>query len=284
VREGGAGTDVDVSLREDDEMAHGPLPASEPVRYERLDGHVAIVTLDRPEKRNAVNGAVARLLGEAVRRADADPDVRVVLLTSSDPRAFCAGADLSQIGQNTDGPMETPDGGFGGFVRARRRTPWIAVVEGPALAGGFEICLACDLVVASEAARFGLPEVTRGLLATAGGVHRLPRLIPRNVALELIATGAPVDGGRAHALGLVNRLTPAGGALAAAAELARTIAGNAPLAVQEALAAAKAALDVSDAEAEGLAQAALARLRGTEDYAEGPRAFLAKRPPRWTGR
>jgi enoyl-CoA hydratase/carnithine racemase len=257
---------------------------SEPVRFDVLGGQLALVTLDRPEKRNAINGTMARLLEDAVRRADADPDIRAVLLASSHPTVFCAGADLAQIGRNTDGPMETPHGGFAGFVRAPRRTPWIAVVEGAALAGGFEIALTCDLIVASEGARFGLPEVTRGLLATAGGVHRLPRVLPRNVALELIATGSPLDAGRAHALGLVNRLAPTGGALAAATELARTIAGNAPGAVQEALAAAKAAVDVPDDEGRALAEAAMARLRGTEDYAEGPRAFLEKRPPRWTGR
>jgi enoyl-CoA hydratase/carnithine racemase len=115
-------------------------------------------------------------------------------------------------------------------------------------------------------------------------VHRLPRVLPRNIALELIATGAPIGAERACALGLVNRLTGPGTALAAATELARTIAGNAPLAVQEALAAAKAALDVPDAEGQALAEAAMARLRGTADYAEGPRAFLEKRPARWTGR
>ncbi|SEO48794.1 enoyl-CoA hydratase-related protein [Trujillonella endophytica] len=266
-------------------MPDRSAPASEPVRFEVLGEHVALVTLDRPEKRNAVNGAVARLLEDAVRRADADPDVRAVLLVSSHPRVFCAGADLSQIGAgNTEGPMETVEGGFAGFVRAPRRTPWIAVVEGAALAGGFEIALACDLLVASTAATFALPEVTRGLLATAGGVHRLPRVLPRNVALEMIATGAPLDAARAHAFGLVNRLTEPGAALAAAAELARGIAGNAPVAVQEALSAAKAAAGLPDAEGQALVEAAMARLRGTEDYAEGPRAFLEKRAPRWTGR
>ena len=272
------------NLREDDRMPDAPGPASAPVRFEVLDEHVALVTLDRPEKRNAVNGTMARLLEDAVRRVEDDPDIRVALLASSHPGVFCAGADLSQIGRNADGPMETPDGGFAGFVpppAGRRGSPWW---RGPRSPGASRSPSPATWSWRPRRPGSGCPEVSRGLLATAGGVHRLPRLLPRNVALELLVTGAPIGARRAHDLGLVNRLTEPGGALAAATGLARTIAGNAPLAVQEALAAASAAVDVPDDEGRALAEAAMARLRGTEDYAEGPRAFLEKRPPRWTGR
>ena len=145
-----------------------------------------------------------------VKRIEDDPEIRVAILTSSEPRVFCAGADLGAVASGKGAGMETPGGGFAGFVYAQRLKPWIAAVEGLALAGGCEICLACDMIVASEAARFGLPEVKRGLMAGAGGVHRLANVLPRNIAAELIATGDPIDAARAHAHGLVNRLVPAG--------------------------------------------------------------------------
>ena len=256
----------------------------EPVRFEMLTPHIALVTLDRPAKRNAINPAMATALEAIVRRVEDAPEIRVVLLTSSEPRVFCAGADLAAIAAGQARDLETPTGGFAGFVFATRLKPWIAVVEGIALAGGFEICLACDMIVASQDARFGLPEVKRGLIAGAGGIHRLANALPRNIANELLATGEPFEASLGHRFGLINRLAPAGSALAAARELAETIASNAPLAVQHALAAARDGQGQPDGAARTFVSSHVATLRRTEDFREGPRAFVEKREPVWTGR
>lgn len=258
--------------------------AADVVRYEMVDDHVALVTLDRPEKRNAVNAALANQMDACVKRAEADPQVRAVILTSSNDAAFCAGADLAEVAANGGQSLYTPDGGFGGFVGAPRRKPWIAAAKGAVLAGGMEFCLACDMIVAADDSRFGLPEVKRSLVAAEGGVTRLMKAIPRAVALELIATGDPIDARRAYEIGLVNRIVPRAQVLAAAVALARAIAANAPLAVCAALGVAREASILTDADARQRANDAMDQLRGTEDYREGPRAFLEKRPPVWTGR
>lgn len=255
-----------------------------PVRFELISPHIALVTLDRPEKRNAVNPAVASALEAIVRKVEETPDIRVVLLTSSELRVFCAGADLAAIAAGRARDLETPTGGFAGFVFATRLKPWIAVVEGMALAGGCEICLACDMIVASENASFGLPEVKRGLIAGAGGMHRLANAMPRNIANELLATGDTFDAALAHRFGLVNRLVPAGDALRAARDLAEKIAVNAPLAVQHALAAARESQGQPDGAGRSFAAGRFAIVRATEDFREGPRAFVEKREPIWTGR
>lgn len=264
-------------------MPDETVPA-ETVRFELLTPHIALVTLDRPEKRNAVNPAVALAMEAIVKRVEETAAIRVVLLTSSEPRVFCAGADLAAVAAGAARDLETPLGGFAGFVFATRVKPWIAVVEGIAVAGGCEICLACDMIVASENARFGLPEVKRGLIAGGGGLHRLASALPRNIANELLATGDNFDAALAHRFGLVNRLVPAGGALAEARELADKIAANAPLAVQHALAAARESQGQPDGAARSFAASHVAVLRRTEDFREGPRAFVEKREPVWTGR
>ena len=257
--------------------------AAEPVLFE-ADGHVALVTLNRPEKRNAVNPALSAALEAIVRRIEADPDIRVAILSSSHARVFCAGADLAAVSAGKALGIETAAGGFAGFVYAQRATPWIAAVEGLALGGGCEIALACDMIVASDAAAFGLPEVKRGLLAGAGGVYRIGAVLPRNVANELIATGEPLEAARAYHFGLVNRLVPSGGAVAEAKALAASIAANAPLSVQYSLQAARAAAGLPDGAGRPIAAERFAALRSTADYKEGPRAFVEKRPPVWTGR
>ena len=259
-------------------------PTGEPVRFEMLGAHIALVTLDRPEKRNAINPAIAAAMEAIVRRVEDTPEIRVVLLNSSEPRVFCAGADLAAVAAGQARDLDTPTGGFAGFVFATRMKPWIAVVEGLAVAGGFEICLACDMIVASDMARFGLPEVKRGLMAGAGGVHRLANALPRNIANEVLATGDTFDAALAHRVGLVNRLVPSGEALGAARQLAEAIAVNAPLAVQHTLATARESQGQPDGAGRSFAASRVAVLRRTEDFREGPRAFVEKREPVWTGR
>jgi enoyl-CoA hydratase len=261
-----------------------PDPTDAVVTVERLPGHVALVTLNRPAARNAIDAAVARALEAIVAETEQDPEIWVVVLTGAGSGVFCAGADLKEIAAGRGLQLFTERNGFAGFVHAERSKPWIAAVNGKALAGGCEIVLACELVVAAEDAAFGLPEVSRGLVAAAGGMYRLPAALPRNLALELIMTAEPLDARRAHAHGLVNRLVPAERVVDEALALARRIADNAPIAVRQSLRVARQANHLSESELRALSQAARDRVATTEDYQEGPRAFIEKRAPRWTGR
>jgi enoyl-CoA hydratase/carnithine racemase len=256
----------------------------EVVRVSCASEHVAVVTLNRPHARNAVSSALAQGLDRAVKAVEADASVRVAILTGAGP-AFCAGADLKEMSAGgTSASRSTPDGGFAGFVFAPRRKLWIAAVNGPAVAGGFEIMLACDIAIASRAAHFGLPEVQRGLAAAAGGIFRLPRRVPLGLALEMIATGDPVDAERAERLGLVNRVVDPDLVLPEALALAERVAANAPLAVEWSLQVARHAMDHDETELRRQAQAVIGRIHATEDAREGPRAFLERRAPQWKGR
>lgn len=260
------------------------LKGSGAVLFELAEPHIALVTINRPEARNAVNGDVAQGLEAAVERVEKNPEIWAAVLTGAGPHAFCAGADLKEVAAGRSISLSTEKGGFAGFVRAPRSKMWIAAAQGHALAGGLELLLACDLAVVAETATFGLPEVKRSLVAAAGGVFRLPRALPRAIALQMIATGEPISAARAAQFGLVNEVVPAAEVLSAALALARQVCANTPLAVRESLAIARLATDLGEEELWDLSRQASQRIRATEDFREGPRAFLEKRPPRWLGR
>lgn len=252
------------------------------VRYE-VDGRVATITLNRPQQRNAVDPALTLALAEGVEAFEADPEVWVAVLTGEGPM-FCAGADLKTIAAGRGRELTTERGGFAGFVRLPRTKPVIAAVRGLALAGGTELVLACDLVVAGTDSAFGLPEVTRGILAAGGGLLRLPRVLPRARALELVLTGDRLSAQDAERFGLVNRVVEPDQVLDEARRLAVRICANAPVAVRESLALARqAAAGLPEEQGWALSAEASDRVRATDDAAEGPRAFAEKRPPRWTG-
>ncbi|HVE95143.1 MAG TPA: crotonase/enoyl-CoA hydratase family protein [Acidimicrobiales bacterium] len=252
------------------------------VRFEKNE-RVGVIIIDRPEAKNAVNGDVASGIEAAIDELEADDDLWVGVLASSGD-VFCAGADLKAINAGQAGSLQTERGGFAGFVRRERDKPVIAAVDGPALAGGCELVLACDLVVASKNARFGLPEVKRSLVAAAGGLFRLPRVLPRAIAMEIILTGEPLSAERAYHHGLINELVEPGDALDGALALAGRMSANAPLAVRESRKIVLAAHDTPDDELWAMSANGFAALIGTEDFMEGPRAFIEKRAPEWKGR
>lgn len=252
------------------------------IDYQVFD-RVAVITICRPDARNAVNGEVASGIEASIDRLEEDPDVWAGVITGEGP-VFSAGADLKAIAAGKASSLRTARGGFGGIAQRERVKPLIAAVNGPALAGGCEIALACDMIVASREAVFGLPEVKRSLLAAAGGLFRLPRTLGPKVAMEAILSGEPISAERAYQLGMVNQLVEPGEALPAARALAERITTNAPLAVWESRKVALAALSDDDDTLWQLTNEAFSRVVRTEDFAEGPRAFIEKRPPVWKGR
>ena len=252
------------------------------VEYEQ-HGRVAVLRINRPEARNAVNADVASGMEAGIDRLEDDPDTWVGVVTGEGP-VFSAGADLKAIASGQAGGLQTAKGGFGGIANRKRTKPIIAAVDGPALAGGCEIALACDLIVASKAARFGLPEVKRSLAAAAGGLFRLPRSLPPKIAMEVVLTGDPISAEKAYEHGLVNELVEPGEALNAALALAERICANAPLAVRASREVVLAAQTEDEDTLWRMSAAAMGKLAGTEGFAEGPRAFIEKRPPEWKGR
>ncbi len=254
------------------------------VKLERIGEHIAFVTINREEARNAIDGCVTRRMGEVVRTVEEDATFRVAVLTGAGDRAFCAGADLKAISAGKLRELITPDGGLADFVMRKRSKVWIAAVNGAAVAGGLEIMLACDFAIAAEQATFGLPEVKRGLIAAAGGLFRLPRAISMATALRMIATGESIDAWEARSRALVDRVVPSTELRSAALEIAGLIAANAPLAVLESVRIAREAVSRNEGELWEASMAAQERIILTEDFREGPRAFVEKRLPRWLGR
>ncbi len=245
-----------------------------------VDDGIAVITINRPQARNAVNGAVARGIAAAVEEFDASADVRVLVLTGAGG-SFCAGMDLKGF---LAGDAPTAAGrGFGGIVERPPVKPVIAAVEGYALAGGFELALACDLIVASQDAKFGLPEVRRGLVAGAGGLLRLPRRIPYHLAMEIALTGEHFPAERLHQAGLVSRLVPAGQALAAARDLAALVARGAPLALAATKRVIVESSDWENSEAFARQGEIISPVFSSADAMEGAIAFAEKRPPAWRG-
>jgi enoyl-CoA hydratase/carnithine racemase len=241
-----------------------------------------VITLNRPDARNAINLATAEALAAALDRLDADPDARVGILTGAGS-AFCAGMDLKAVSAGEPRPFTQSRGMFGICSRPPEK-PLIAAVERFALGGGLEIALACDLIVAGEDAKLGLPEVTRGLVAAAGGVLRLPRRIPPAVAMEMVLTGEPLSAQTALELGLLSRVAEPGHAVGEAHSLAGKIAANAPLAVRTAKALVNAAADCPVETGLERQLPLIQAVRESDDAREGARAFVEKRPPVWSGR
>jgi enoyl-CoA hydratase len=250
------------------------------VLTDRQDG-ILTITINRPAQKNAVNRAVAVQLAAALDLLDEDPTLSVGVLTGSGG-TFSAGMDLKAFA-NGQTPI-LPGRGFGGLTQAVVRKPLIAAVEGWALGGGFEMALACDLIVAADTAKFGLTEVKRGLIAGEGGVIRLPRRLPYHVAMRVLLTGEPISAVDADKYGLLSELTVAGGALVAAQDLARRVAVNAPLALAKVKAVLRETQGLSDADAFKRQSDSASDLLHTEDAHEGALAFAEKRAPIWRGR
>ena len=244
-------------------------------------GGVLLITLNRPEARNAVNLAVAEGIAAAVDRLDSEAELQVGILTGAGG-AFCAGMDLKAF---VAGEHPFVGGrGFAGLVQAPPRKPLIAAIEGFAVAGGFEIALACDLIVAARDARLGIPEVKRSLVAAGGALLHLPKRIPYHLAMELALTGDPIDAARGYEIGVVNRIAEPGQAVAAARELAAAIARNGPLALDASKRIVRSTLDWPEAEAWQRQGEIAGPVFGSEDAREGATAFAEKRDPVWRGR
>jgi enoyl-CoA hydratase len=250
------------------------------VLTERRD-RVLVITINRPDQRNAVNAAVAAGIAAALNELDADADLSIGVITGAG-KGFCAGMDLKAFVAG-----ESPyvgDRGFAGITQRSSTKPLIAAIEGFAVAGGLEVALSCDLIVAARGAKLGIPEVKRSLVAAGGGLLRLPRVLPRNVAMELALTGEPILAQRGHELGLVNRLAEPGAALDDALALAEVIAQNGPLALAASKRILTESVDWPEAEFFQRQGEIAGPVMGSQDAREGATAFAEKRAPVWKGR
>jgi enoyl-CoA hydratase len=254
---------------------------AEPAVLKERRGRILIITLNRPEQRNAVNAAVAEGVAAALEELDGEAELSLGVLTGAG-KGFCSGMDLKAF--RAGEPARVPGRGFAGIVERPPQKPLIAAIEGFAVAGGLEVALACDLIVAARGARLGIPEVKRSLVAAGGALLRLPRTLPRNVAMELALTGELIDAERGQALGLVNRLAEPGEALATALELAEGIAANGPLALAATKRIMVESADWPDAEFFARQREINDPVRNSEDAHEGAVAFAERRDPVWKGR
>ncbi len=243
-------------------------------------GSIALVTLNRPEARNAISPEVSNAMVGVLDECEDDAAVRAVVITGAGD-VFCAGADLKVIASGRGPEITKVKGGFGGFVQRDFPKPLIAAVNGPALAGGFEIVLSCDVVVAADDSRFGIPEVQRGLIAAAGGLIRLPKRVPLAAALEMAMTGDPITVDRAHTLGLVNRVVPRERVVDEAIALAERIGENSPIAVRSSKRLLRETLELSEADAWQRNNALSGEVWASGDTVEGATAFAEKRKPTW---
>lgn len=255
--------------------------SAQPLLIERR-GPVLVLTLNRPEVRNAIDMPLAEAIGAALDQLDGDDGLSVGVLTGAG-RGFCAGMDLKRFAETGERPW-VGDRGFAGIVRRAADKPLIAALEGFAVAGGLEIALACDLIVAARGTKLGIPEAKRGLVAAGGGLRRLPRLLPSALAMELALTGGLITAERAHEVGAINRLAEPGEALVRALELAEEIGANAPLALVGAKRILQRQWSWDDAEFWERQAEIVEPIAASEDAREGARAFTEKRPPVWRGR
>jgi enoyl-CoA hydratase len=244
-------------------------------------GHVELLTLNRPDQRNAMNRATAIALSDALDELEGDDDAWVVVITGAGDKAFCAGMDLKAFAQ---GEFPATEKGFGGLTQRDFPKPLIAAVNGSALAGGFELMLSCDMVVAANHAKFGIPEASRGLIAGAGGLIRLPKRIPLAIAFEMALTAEPIDAERAKSLGLVNEVVSGPDVLDASMALAGRIAKNAPLAVRASKSVMRQAVEVPEAQGWTINNDAFGSIGRSADAMEGAIAFAEKREPNWQGK
>ncbi len=249
----------------------------------RKEGRVAYITLNRPEARNAINSEMSATMEACLDEFENDSQLWVGILSAEGP-SFCAGADLKEINAGNAAALSTERGGFGGIVTRERAKPLIAAITGSALAGGCEISLSCDLIVASNQTVFGLPEVKRSLIAAAGGLFRLPRAIGMATAMEMIMTGNPMPAQRAYELGMVNMVVPVDQVMDEALKMAERICVNAPLAVQASRKVAVRAFMGDDETLIKNSYKEIAYVAQTEDFKEGPLAFIEKRAPNWKGK
>lgn len=261
---------------------HGTSDTGVPVLTER-HGRVFVITLNRPEARNAVSPEMAQALEAAIDELERSDDLFVGILTGAGT-VFCAGADLKAIAAGLISKLATPRGGFAGYVRRERTKPVIAALEGDAFAGGCEIAIACDMIVAAESVHLGIPETKRSLLASAGGLANLPRLVGEKLALEMAMTAGKIPAERLYNVGLISRIVPEGKAVPTAIELAEQICENAPLAVRASRKVIIEGRDLPEDDRWALGMSEMLPIFRSEDFQEGPRAFAEKRPPQWKGR
>jgi crotonobetainyl-CoA hydratase len=264
------------------------MEEAQAVLVERRE-RILIVTINRPDARNAVTAAVHTGLGKALERAESDPDIRVVVLTGAGEKAFCAGTDLKATARGESNWPDDPEQkrwGWAGFVRHPISKPIIAAVNGFALGGGTELALACDIVIAADHAEFGLPEVKRGIFAAAGGAFRLAQQLPQKIAMELLLTGDSFTAKRAFELGFVNHVVPLTELMPTALAMADKIAANAPLSVQASKRIARGIAEgkiASEFDFWAANKREAAVVMTSADAREGPRAFAEKRAPLWKG-